>query len=191
MTTPPQTPAPQAPVTTVPLPPPGPGVVVPFAAPPRDEDKSRTVVGVIIAIVVSILLCGGLLGGFGAIVVWTSNEMTAQAGTAAEKFLDDIVAQEYSKAYDSVCKDIKDNLSDREFVQQWRSRDIESYVIGSTTNSDNGDLLVETQLTDSSGQRSKAALTVAVEGDSLAMAVCGWLSGCRFEVTRSRLASRP
>jgi Na+-translocating ferredoxin:NAD+ oxidoreductase RnfG subunit len=172
MTTPP--PLPEYPVIGPPLPPPGPGVVVPFAAPPRDQDTTRTVVAIIITVVVSIVLCAVSLGGFGAVVVWTSNEIAGQARTAAVEFLDDVMAEDYSHAYDSLCSQKRDAMSGQEFIDDWQALDITDYSVASMADSSTGELVIPAKLDLADGTDTSVDFVVEMQQKSMAMSVCDW-----------------
>lgn len=166
-----QQPPPAAPQPAVP--PPGPGVVVPFAAPPRDEDKSRTVLWIVLASVLAIVLCGGGAIGVAAVTVWSSNELANQAKASAEDFLDDIVDAKYDSAYKSVCKPVRKKLPKAKFTRQWASEHVSDYKTKPIENSDDGNISVPADLTTENGHTA-VKLVMAVDNKSMDMSVCGW-----------------
>lgn len=166
------TPSPVA-TSTVPTPPRGPGVVVPFAAPPRDPDKSRMAVGIVVGVVAFVLVCGGAVAGAVGVLVWSSNELAAQSTRTAEEFLDDIVEEDYTGAYKSICKSAKKQISPEEFTEDWSSLGVvRAETVG--TGSQEQDLVVVAELTVAGGATQDMELTVALEQQNMKMAVCGW-----------------
>ena len=173
-----------------PAPPQGPGVIVPFAAPPRDEDKTRTVVAIVIAVVIAVVLCGGGVVGVGAVVMSAGNAQVDLARDTASGFLDDIVATDYRAAYRSVCESGRHELSEEDFTDIWSGLGITSYRLGEVKAGDSGELRVDSTVNTADG-RSDLTLDVVTEPGGTAMAVCGWLSECSRATGRSRLVFRP
>ncbi|ADD41751.1 hypothetical protein [Stackebrandtia nassauensis] len=166
--------SPAGPTSTVPVPPRGPGVVVPFAAPPRDPDKSRLAVGIVVGVVAFVLVCGGAVAGAVGVLVWSSNELAAQSTQTAERFLDDIVEEDYQGAYKSLCSSTRKQISVEEFTKDWSSLGVvNAETVGANT-SQQQDLVVVAELTVEDGSMQDIELTVALEQQNMKMAVCGW-----------------
>jgi hypothetical protein len=178
--TPPGTPPHGIPVPTsggvdlLPAPPRGPGVKVPFAAPPRDIDKTRTVVTIVLSAVVAIVLCGGVLVGTVSVLVWSSNEMTTRAFRTANAFMSDIVDKNYKHAYKSMCSAARHETGADEFGAAWERQDITRFHLSSQMhNGANGNLVVPTEVV-SLGREKVIDLTLKVDPQTMNMAVCGY-----------------
>src|SRR6185436_73754 len=90
-------------VTSPTAPPPGPGVLVPFIAPPTDGRRRRRgrawiFVGVAIAIVVI-----GCVGGVGSLMYFATRVVINQQHDAVVDYLTAVQAQDYPKAYAMQC----------------------------------------------------------------------------------------
>lgn len=188
MTSAPQSPAPMPPqqspvpdlsprspagISNVTAAPRGPGVVVPFAAPPRDPDKSRVAVGIVAGITVFVLVCGGALAAAVGVLVWSSSELTTQSVTAADAFLDDIVDEDYGAAYKSLCVQKRKQLDQREFTEDWSETAVVEAQALSVGSDDQGPVVyAEVRLAD--GATQNIELTVVLEQQNMKMAVCDW-----------------
>lgn len=155
------------------MPPRGPGVVVPFAVPPRDTDKTRTIVTIIVSVVVAVLLCGGVAVGFGGVLVWYNNSLTDETVNTASEFMDDIVADEYPSAYGQVCEATRKNVSESEFTSEWEQIDVTDYRLEPVTPSDDGTLLVPVEARTGNGSQS-FDLVVTMNPETMGVEVCGW-----------------
>ncbi|MGH8875797.1 MAG: hypothetical protein ACRD0P_00375 [Stackebrandtia sp.] len=166
--------APQSPVTsTVPAPPRGPGADVPFAAPPRDPDKSRLVIGIVVGITAFVLVCGGAVGAAVGVLVWSSNELAAQSQQAADEFLEHIVDEDYPKAYKSLCEPARDDVTQQEFTEFWEPLGAKSAeTVG--IRSGEQDLVVSAEVTRDDGVEQEIDLTVVLGPQSMTMQVCDW-----------------
>lgn len=172
---PPSPPAPLSPAgtSTVPVPPRGPGVVVPFAAPPRDPDKSRLAVGIVVGVVAFVLVCGGLLGTAVGVLVWSSHELTEQSTRTADAFLSDLVAEDYEGAYDSLCERTRGELTESEFTQEWSQVPV---VAAQTSGlqAQQQDFVINATITYDNEIEKDIRLTVVVEEPNMNLAVCDW-----------------
>lgn len=89
--------------TEVPAPPPGPGVVTPFAAPPRDRDMRGLWIGLGIGGLVLALCCiGGVLGG-GFLLSGLEGVARSQLASVVEDYLTAMRAQDYETARGQLC----------------------------------------------------------------------------------------
>jgi hypothetical protein len=100
------TPAPE-----VPAPPPGPGVQVPFAAPPGERDRRRLWIGLGVGGALLAVCCVGGIFGFGALVVQTSRGLLAEATTVVTTYLDGLRDGNYPRAYDQLCENLQNQVS--------------------------------------------------------------------------------
>ncbi len=181
MTTPPTPPPgtpmqpPPAPDTPSPesTPPRGPGVVVPFAVPPRDTDKTRTILTIVISAVVAVLLCGGVAVGFGGVLVWYNNALTDETMDTASDFMDDLVADDYAGAYKQLCADTRKHMSESEFTSEWQPFDIAKYELETVTPGDNGDLVVPVDARTAKGSQT-FDLAMKMNAETMGVEVCSW-----------------
>ncbi|WP_327008787.1 hypothetical protein OHA72_16955 [Dactylosporangium sp. NBC_01737] len=89
--------------TEVPAPPPGPGVVTPFAAPPRDRDMRGLWIGLGIGGLVLVLCCiGGVLGG-GFLLAGLEGVARSQLASVVDDYLTAMRAQDYDTARAQLC----------------------------------------------------------------------------------------
>jgi hypothetical protein len=95
---------------------PGPGVVPPFASPPREGHGRRLGIGIAIGAVVFVLCCGGGIAGFGALVVTQAHQRVDDARTVVTSYMNDWRKQDYPAAYQLLCSDEKDQVSIDEFT---------------------------------------------------------------------------
>ena len=109
-------PAPQAPVTVMPAPPAGPGVRPPFVAPPTDGNRKRLWTGLVTAGVIAVVLCGGGVAGFAALVTSTVDARRTAATKAVTEFLTDLQHDNYAGAYEAQCDELKQRLTFRAFT---------------------------------------------------------------------------
>ncbi|MET7402303.1 hypothetical protein ABZS66_53365 [Dactylosporangium sp. NPDC005572] len=85
-------------VDEVPAPPAGPGVVAPFAAPPRDRDMKGLWIGLGVGGLVLVLCCvGGVLGG-GFFISFADNLARTQVADVARGYLGALQAENYERA---------------------------------------------------------------------------------------------
>lgn len=116
------TPPPPPPPAPGPPPPPrGPGVRVPFLAPPRERNNTRLTVMILIGVALLVVCgAGGLFGGVG-LMSWLGQEMNDKARASATVFMDAVVAGETGKAYESTCPDLRAQVPAAEFEGFWSS----------------------------------------------------------------------
>lgn len=116
---------------TGPPPPPGPGVVVPFAVPPADRDPRRTAIGLALGVVAVLLVCGGGVAGLVALVVATEQALPVRAHTAVTTYLEGLEHGDYAEAYAQVCGAAKKQQSLPQFTAAQRARPaITSFTVG-------------------------------------------------------------
>jgi hypothetical protein len=103
-------------VPEVPAPPPGPGVRVPFAAPPGERDRRRLWIGLGVGGALLALCCVGGIFGFGALVVQTSRSLLTEATTVVSDYLDGLHDADYQKSYDQLCSSLQNQVSREQFA---------------------------------------------------------------------------
>ncbi|GAA2578816.1 hypothetical protein GCM10010399_05700 [Dactylosporangium fulvum] len=87
-------------VDEVPAPPPGPGVVAPFAAPPRDRDMKGLWIGLGVGgLVLAICCVGGVFGG-GFLVAFADNLTRTQVTDVVRGYLGALQTQNFQTARD-------------------------------------------------------------------------------------------
>ncbi len=123
---------------TEPPPAQGPGVTVPFAAPPTERDRKRLwiTLGVAGGLV---LLCviGGVIGV--AVLIASSRVSSADATGKVHDYLDALQSRDYSRAYDDLCAAQQNKRSESEFESSQQDQpDISSYQINQPTQTSDG-----------------------------------------------------
>ncbi|MET7420550.1 hypothetical protein [Dactylosporangium sp. NPDC005555] len=91
------------PPAEVPAPPPGPGVVTPFASPPRDRDMRGLWIGLGVGGLVLVLCCvGGVLGG-GFLFAGLEGVARSQMASVVNDYLTAVRATDYEAARGQLC----------------------------------------------------------------------------------------
>ena len=126
-------------MTQADAPPQGPGVHVPFPAPPTEGRRLRVGMGLGIGGAVLVLVCGG---GLAAVIGLTSVMTSAfneQADVVVGNYLEDLEAKRYAEAYDSLCADERAALTESEFtsrvqaqqpITDWNVGDVDLTTLG-------------------------------------------------------------
>src|SRR3954447_8667918 len=86
--------------TEVPAPPTGPGVVTPFAAPPRDRDLKGLWIGLGVGGLVLVLCCVGGVLGIAFLIPYADSLGKAQVASVVEDYLTALRNQDYATAHD-------------------------------------------------------------------------------------------
>ena len=102
----------------VPAPPAGPGVRVPFAAPPSDRDRKRLWITLGVGGAALALCCAGGVVGLGALAVAEGKAIPAEAKGVVTAFLDGLSKNDFRRAYDQVCTSRQDNQTFDQFKAQ-------------------------------------------------------------------------
>jgi hypothetical protein len=116
----------------------GPGVVVPFAAPPTDRDKKRMWISLSIAGGLALLcLIGGIVG---VVALVASSQVSAKDATnRVSSYLDALKRHDYQAAYDDLCTDQRDKHTEKEFARSQADQvDISSFEVGTPKQVSNG-----------------------------------------------------
>jgi len=159
------------PVTVLPAPPAGPGVRPPFVAPPTDGNRKRLWTGLITAGLIAVVLCGGGVAGFAALVTSTVDARRTAATKAVTEFLTDLQHDNFSGAYEAQCDEIKQHLTLRAFTDTFSNAQIISFRL-EEPEIDTDSTIVPVQLTFTDGTQDLERIVVVQDSDA-AYRVCG------------------
>ena len=160
-------------MTTVSGPPPGPGVVPPFPAPPVEGRGLRIGLGLGIGAAVLVLVCGGGLAASIGLVSITGRALNEQAHVVVGHFFDAVKAKRYGEAYNSQCQAQKTRETQAEFTDRVSSSDpISTYLIGNL-NLTSVDLSVPVTVTYASGDSGQLRVHLGQDRETGAFQVCG------------------
>ncbi|MDT5025434.1 MAG: hypothetical protein QOE61_1860 [Micromonosporaceae bacterium] len=113
-----------------PEPPPGPGVVPPFVAPPTDGTRQRRWLAVGLAGGAALVLCLGGLFGFGGLLIFGSQMVVQESQTAVTSYLTAIKGRNYDVAYNKMCPAERNQISKGEFEHNLGLQpDISSFAV--------------------------------------------------------------
>jgi hypothetical protein len=112
-------------------PPPGPGVVPPFVAPPTDGTKQRRWLAVGLSVAAALIVCLGGVVGVGGLLVLASQMIIDQSKAAVTDYLTAIKNEQYPKAYEQLCARERDRIDEPEFEQTFADQQrITSFSVG-------------------------------------------------------------
>jgi hypothetical protein len=168
---PPYGPSAVPPVTVLPAPPAGPGVRPPFVAPPTDGNRKRLWTGLVTAGVIAIVLCGGGVAGFAALVTSTVDARRTAATKAVTEFLIDLQHDNFAGAYEAQCDEVKQHLTFRAFTDTFSNAQIISFRL-EEPEIDTDATIVPVQLTFTDGTQDLERIVVVQDSDA-AYRVCG------------------
>ncbi|MEH0845888.1 hypothetical protein V6U81_26250 [Micromonospora sp. CPCC 205711] len=155
----------------MPGPPPGPGVVPPFAAPPTEGGRVRLWLGLGVGALALLICCGG--GGAAAIGLVVSNVQAVeeQGKSVTDSYYRALVEREFGKAYDKLCDDAQRRESRADFAQRVADEPaVAAYRVGEV---DPTALTVPVDVTLSGGGRETQQVTLAADQQTGGMEVCG------------------
>jgi hypothetical protein len=158
----------------VPAPPAGPGVRVPFAAPPADRDRKRLWISLGVGGAVLLLCCVGGVGGLGALAVASEKAAPAEAKGVVRLYLDGLSKRDFKQAYDQVCTSRQDGESLAQFTseQQGRPR-VRSFQVEEPTLQSGGRFTVPAEVETVDGSSGTEDYTVIQDRQAGEMRVCG------------------
>jgi hypothetical protein len=159
------------PVSPLPAPPAGPGVRPPFVAPPTDGNRKRLWTGLITAGVIAVLLCGGGVAGFAALVTSTVDARRTAATKAVTEFLTDLQHDNFAGAYEAQCDELKQRLSFRAFTDEFSSSQLISFRL-QEPEIETDSTIVPVQLTFTDGTQNLDRIVVVQDSDAT-YRVCG------------------
>jgi hypothetical protein len=155
----------------LPPPPVGPGVRPPFVAPPTDGNRRRLWTGLGTAAAVLVLVCGGGIAGFTALVRGTINERSQAATKAVTSFLTDVRNDDYTGAYRAQCLQLRQRLTLDEFKTDFSGAQLSAFTLGQPEiNTD--ETIVPVALSFIDGGTDNQRFVVIVDSDG-ASRVCG------------------
>jgi hypothetical protein len=168
---PPYGPPAAPPVSVLPAPPPGPGVRPPFVAPPTDGNRRRLWTGLVTAGVIALVLCGGGVAGFAALVTSTVDARRTAATKAVTEFLTDLQHDNFAGAYEAQCDELKQSLTFRAFINTFSASQIISFRL-EEPQIDTDSTIVPAQLTFTDGTQDRERFVVVQDSDA-SYRVCG------------------
>ncbi len=149
----------------------GPGVVVPFAVPPREGVRKRRWTTIGIGAALFVLCCGGGSIGLGTILVTSTHQRLNDARAVVTKFMSDRQIRDYGAAYQLLCADRKDDTTPSEFVNDLGDDDVVEFVVGDPQVQANA-VIVPVRTTYASGDITDDRYDVVVDSDGSSR-VCG------------------
>jgi len=116
-----------------PEPPPGPGVVPPFPAPPVEGRSARLWWGLGAAGLATLLCCGGGLAAGIGLGVTGARAIDEQAQSAVGEYLDALRSGRYGEAYEALCPRLRERETPRQFASRMAAQPrITEYDLGET-----------------------------------------------------------
>ncbi|MFB9853456.1 hypothetical protein ACFFMR_24060 [Micromonospora andamanensis] len=167
----PPVPSPPGPESGAPVPPPGPGVAPPFAAPPTEGGRSRLWLGLGAGALALLLCCGG--GGTAVVGLLVSGvqAIEEQGRTVSGDYYRALSDGDYGRAYDQLCEDARRRESRQEFERRSAAEpQISSYRVGEV---DTTTLTVPVEVTYSGGGQERQQVVLAQDPQTGGMEVCG------------------
>jgi hypothetical protein len=159
-------------VVGTPAPPPGPGVVPPFAAPPVEGRNARLWLGLGVGGAIALLCCGGGIAALIAFGLTSQEAFNEQAQVVVGDYLDAINDGEYAEAYDMLCESEQRAVTRTEFEEQVESQPrISSYDVGDLNLT--SEISVPVDVTYADGQRDRLRFLLEQDTGTGAFEVCG------------------
>lgn len=143
---------------------PGPGVVPPFAVPPREGNRRRMWVGLGVGAVVLLLCCGGGIFGVVALVVSSTAARSDEARTVVTDYMTAWQKQDFPGAYQLVCADVKDTTSLASFTDELGQNQVSQFEVG-TPQLNTNTTSVPVRITFADGQTEDDTFGVIVDGN--------------------------
>jgi hypothetical protein len=152
---------------------PGPGVIPPFVAPPREGVKRRRWIGIGIGAAVAVLCCGGGGAGLVGVVITTEHQRISDARTVVTTYVADKQKQDFSGAYLVLCEQAKDQFTQAEFAARVDQESITDFVVGTPSiPSGQSQLQVPVSVDFDGGDQQDLTYDVVVDADGSSR-VCG------------------
>jgi hypothetical protein len=160
-----------APPPVVFVPPEGPGVQPPFAAPPTERSRTRLWVGLALSIVLGVVCCVGGVIGLVATTAASTAEQTKLAVTTVDRFLGAIRDGRFSDAYKLTCSSYRDSHKVDDLRRSFTSPNIASYDIGDAKYGN--PIEVSTTVHFESGRSERYTFKVVLDQESSELRICG------------------
>jgi hypothetical protein len=150
---------------------PGPGVIPPFAVPPREGHGRRLGIGITIGAVVFVLCCGGGAVGFGALLVTTTNQRLHDARTVVTSYMNDWRKRDFTAAYQLLCSDERDQVTVSQFADSIDDDTVVEFSVESPLTQAN-EITVPVHVSFDDGSTDDPVFVVVVDKDGSSR-VCG------------------
>ena len=164
------------PTSTVPGPPPGPGVRPPFVAPPTDGTRQRRWLALGLAGAAALVCCVGGLFGAGGLLVLGNQMVLDEARATVSSYLAAIRDKDYAGAYGLLCDSEQANIDEAEFVNMQERSPLRSFTVGETVLESLGDgdrLVVPASLQYTDGRSDSVSYLLDQDTSTGAFEVCG------------------
>jgi hypothetical protein len=162
---------PPPPDAGAPSPPPGPGVTPPFAAPPTEGRTARLWLGLGAAALAVVLFCGGGTAALIGFSVASTQAVREQARTVVSDYLEAVRRDDYGKAYDLLCEQVRRQESRQAFEQRVGAEPkISSYRIGQPAGSNQVNVPVDVTY---AGDRQRQLRFLLVAQAAAGLRICG------------------
>jgi hypothetical protein len=156
------------------VPPRGPGVVPPFAAPPSEGRGSRMWLGLGVAGLALVLCCGGGLAAVVGLLIAGTRAIDEQAEIVITDYLEAVAADEYGEAYDLLCPALQARESLAAFQRRVETEpEISSFEVGSTDMTSSTDIVVPVQVRYATGGTDSLRFVMAQDSRTGGLLVCG------------------
>jgi hypothetical protein len=116
-------------VDEVPPPPRGPGVLAPFAAPPRDRDLRGLWIGLGVGGLVLVLCCVGSIVGVGFLLPYADSLGKAQVAAVVEDYLTALRSEDYATARRQLCDDEQETHSLGWFSDHYGTNKVTDFTV--------------------------------------------------------------
>ncbi len=144
---------------------PGPGVVPPFVAPPREGVKRRRWVGVGIGVAIAVLCCGGGGAGFFGLLVTIKNQRFSDAQSVVTQYMTDKQGGHFAAAYQLLCIEVKREFTLSEFTSEVDETPILDFDVQPAVQRTNNLLVVPVDVDYAAGGQDSLEYAVTVDAD--------------------------
>ncbi|WP_091108061.1 hypothetical protein [Micromonospora citrea] len=155
----------------MPVPPAGPGVAPPFAAPPTEGRNTRLWLGLGAGALAVLLCCGGGGAAVVGLVVTGVQAVREQGHTVSTDYYQALVERKYGAAYDQLCDDAQRRESRGEFERRVAAEpQISAFRVGEV---DATTLTVPVDVTYTGGRQDRQEVVLGQDRETGGMEVCG------------------
>jgi hypothetical protein len=147
-------------------------VQAPFAAPPTDRDRKRMWISLGIGGALALLCCVGGILGIGGLVVAEQRAIPAEARTVVRTYLDGLRDNDYRKAYNVLCSQLKQRESYNDFAdRQQTESQVRTYTINNPQSV--GSRVIVPTIVQRVDGTSSTQFTLISDQQSGALRICG------------------